>query len=106
MGYPSRLGGAPMKRVLCLVAMCLAAPGARAQDFPTKTVRLIVPNAPGGGTDVLARLFAPYLQEAWKQPVVVEHKPGAGTVVGTDYVAKSAPDGHTIGMIATALVIN
>jgi tripartite-type tricarboxylate transporter receptor subunit TctC len=55
---------------------------------------------------VLARLFAPYLQEMWKQPVVIDYKPGAGTVVGTDYVARSAPDGYTVGMIATALVIN
>jgi tripartite-type tricarboxylate transporter receptor subunit TctC len=92
----------------CLAALTLGFCAAlvSAQEFPTKPVRLIVPNEPGGGTDVLARLFAPYLQETWKQSVIVEYKPGAGTVLGTDYVAKSAPDGYTIGMIATALVIN
>src|SRR3954462_2077060 len=92
-------------RFLMGVLLC-AALSAGAQEFPTKPVRLIVPNAPGGGTDVLARLFGPFLQDLWKQSVIIEYKPGGGTVVGTDYVAKSAPDGTTIGMIATALVIN
>ncbi len=87
-------------------SLTLVAAGAAAQEFPSKPVHLVVPNAPGGGTDVLARLFSPFLQEVWKQPVIIDYKPGAGTVVGTDYVAKSAPDGYTIGMIATALVIN
>ncbi len=92
-------------RFLMGVLLCVAL-SAGAQEFPSKPVRLIVPNAPGGGTDVLARLFGPFLQEMWKQSVIIEYKPGGGTVVGTDYVAKSAPDGTTIGMIATALVIN
>jgi tripartite-type tricarboxylate transporter receptor subunit TctC len=97
-----------MRFLIALVscAPLLFASPAGAQEFPNRPVRLIVPNAPGGGTDVLARLFAPYLQDMWKQSVVVEYKPGAGTVVGTDYVAKAAPDGYTIGMIATAMVIN
>ncbi|OGA92615.1 MAG: hypothetical protein A3G27_01745 [Betaproteobacteria bacterium RIFCSPLOWO2_12_FULL_66_14] len=80
--------------------------GALAQDFPAKPVRIIVPNAAGAGTDTLARLFGQGLQEIWKQPVVVEYKPGAGMVVGTDYVAKSAPDGYTIALVQTAHVIN
>ena len=96
------------RRALVAIGAVAAMAGgvAGAQEFPSRPVHLVVPNAPGGGTDVLARLFAPYLQEMWKQPVVIDYKPGAGTVVGTDYVARSAPDGYTVGMIATALVIN
>jgi tripartite-type tricarboxylate transporter receptor subunit TctC len=66
----------------------------------------MVPFPPGGATDIIARLLAAKMQEVWGQPVVIESKPGAGTVVGTDYVAKSAPDGHTLGMVVTAHVIN
>jgi tripartite-type tricarboxylate transporter receptor subunit TctC len=76
------------------------------QSFPTKPVRLIVPNQPGGAVDILARLLQNPLQQAWKQPVLVEYKPGAGTVLGTDFVAKSNPDGHTIGIVVTSHVIN
>ena len=77
-----------------------------AQTFPVRQVRLIVPFPPGGPTDAFARVLANRLQEAWKQSVIVESKPGAGTVVGTDFVAKSAPDGHTLGMVTMAHVIN
>ena len=85
----------------------LSAPlAAQAQGFPTKPVRLIVPNAPGGSIDILARLLSQKLQELWGQPVIVDYKPGAGTVLGTDYVAKSAPDGYTLGMVITGHVIN
>ncbi|HYD58173.1 MAG TPA: tripartite tricarboxylate transporter substrate binding protein [Burkholderiales bacterium] len=77
-----------------------------AQAFPSKPVRLVVPFPPGGPTDVVGRMMASGLQAAWGQPVIVENKPGAGTVIGTDAVAKSAPDGHTIGMVITAHFIN
>jgi tripartite-type tricarboxylate transporter receptor subunit TctC len=87
---------------LLLSASAFAAPAA----FPNKPVRLIVPNQPGGAVDILARLLQNPLQETWKQPVIVEYKPGAGTVLGTDHVAKSAPDGHTIGLVVTSHVIN
>src|SRR2546430_12307930 len=79
---------------------------AAAQQFPNKVVGLMVPFPPGGATDIIGRLVAAKMQEVWGQPVVVENRPGAGTVVGTDYVAKSAPDGHTLGMVVTAYVIN
>jgi tripartite-type tricarboxylate transporter receptor subunit TctC len=65
-----------------------------------------VPFPPGGATDIIGRLLAGKMQEVWGQPVVVENRPGAGTVVGTDLVAKSAPDGHTLGVVVTAHVIN
>jgi tripartite-type tricarboxylate transporter receptor subunit TctC len=77
-----------------------------AQAFPTKPVRLIVPFPPGGATDIIGRLVAGKMQEVWGQAVIVENRPGAGTVVGTDLVAKSAPDGHTLGVVVTAHVIN
>jgi tripartite-type tricarboxylate transporter receptor subunit TctC len=77
-----------------------------ANAFPTKPVRLIVPFPPGGATDIIGRLVAGKMQEVWGQPVIVENRPGAGTVVGTDLVAKSAPDGHTLGVVVTAHVIN
>jgi tripartite-type tricarboxylate transporter receptor subunit TctC len=74
--------------------------------WPVKPVHLIVPNVPGGGIDILARLMQGELQKVWGQQVLVEYKPGAGTVLGTDYVAKSAPDGYTLGMVVTSHVIN
>lgn len=91
---------------LLMVAVCLAAHAVSAQTFPNRPVTLIVPNQPGGAMDILARLLEKGLGEAWKQPVVVVFKPGAGTVLGTDFVAKSAPDGHTIGLVITGHMIN
>lgn len=79
---------------------------AQASQWPTKPVKIIVPNVPGGGIDILARMMEVDLQKLWGQPVIVEYKAGAGTVVGTDFVAKSAPDGHTLGMVVTSHVIN
>jgi tripartite-type tricarboxylate transporter receptor subunit TctC len=66
----------------------------------------MVPFPPGGATDIVGRLVAAKMQDVWGQPVVVENKPGAGTVVGTEYVARSAPDGYTLGTVVTAYVIN
>jgi tripartite-type tricarboxylate transporter receptor subunit TctC len=93
--------------LLVMLAALLAAPGsAPAQNYPNHTVTLVVPNAPGGPMDILARLFGKQLQALWNQSVVVVYKPGAGTAVGTEFVAKSAPDGHTIGLVVTAHMIN
>lgn len=89
------------------LALALVSPGAAlAAPFPEKTVRMVVPFPPGGATDIIARLLAAKMQEIWKQPVIVENKPGAGTVLATDAVAKSRPDGHTLGFVITAHVIN
>ncbi len=93
-------------RAACVLLGTLAMTFAHGQGFPSKPVRLVVPFPPGGPTDAFARLLASRLQETWKQPVIVESKPGAGTVVGTDFIAKSAPDGHTLGMVTMAHVIN
>jgi tripartite-type tricarboxylate transporter receptor subunit TctC len=94
--------------VLALSAGLLGAgpAAAQAQNFPNHVVRLIVPFPPGGATDALARLMADKLAERWKQPVLVENKPGANTTLGTDVVAKSPPDGHTLGLVTGSHVIN
>ena len=70
--------------------------GAAAQPYPSRIVKLIVPQTPGGATDVFARKIGQLLSEKWGQPVVIENRAGAGGVVGTDVVAKSAPDGYTL----------
>jgi tripartite-type tricarboxylate transporter receptor subunit TctC len=67
-----------------------------AQTYPTKPIRLIVPYPPGGGNDTLARLFGAKLTEAWGQQVVVDNRPGAGTIIGTQIAARAVPDGYTL----------
>jgi tripartite-type tricarboxylate transporter receptor subunit TctC len=69
---------------------------AKAQTFPNKTVRLVVPFAAGGSTDIIGRTVGQKLSEIWGQPVVVDNRPGGSTVIGTDLVAKAPPDGHTM----------
>jgi len=91
-----------MMRTLLAVALAAAATTLYAQAWPAKPLRFIVPYPPGGPVDVSARLLAPKLQAELGQPVVVENKPGAGGNIGMDAVAKSAPDGYTIGMGAIA----
>lgn len=75
-----------------------------AANWPSKPVRIIVPNVPGGALDILARMLEGELSKTWKQPVIVEFKPGAGTITGTDFVAKSAPDGYTLGILAIGVL--
>ena len=81
--------------VSLFAALALVAP-AMAQTFPSKPVRIVVPFAPGGGNDLFARKMAQALSEVWKQSVFIENKPGAGGTIGTDAVAKAAPDGYTL----------
>jgi tripartite-type tricarboxylate transporter receptor subunit TctC len=82
-------------RLACVFLLCFAA-GAQAQSWPSKPVRIVVAYPPGGGIDVMARQVAARLTAAWGQPVVVENKPGANTILATDTVAKSPADGHTV----------
>jgi tripartite-type tricarboxylate transporter receptor subunit TctC len=85
-----------------LLILLLASGAALAQPFPSKAVRIVVPFPPGGGADALARLMAPKLIETWKQPVIVENKPGASGHIGADAVANAAADGYTLLMSSTA----
>ena len=87
-----------MKLILLFVLSLAAAAQAWAQ-YPNRPIRLIVPAAPGGGTDITARSFVPALAENLGQPIVIENRGGAGGVVGTDVVAKAAPDGYTLLMV-------
>lgn len=91
----------------CLwVALAMMPFAAGAQQFPTKAVHIIVPNSPGGAMDILANMYAQHLRVLWNQSVVIEYKPGANNVVGTEYVAKADADGHTICVVATPHAIN
>jgi tripartite-type tricarboxylate transporter receptor subunit TctC len=82
------------------------APHVYAQAYPSKPTRIVVPYPPGGSTDVVARLLAQHLTERWKMQVIVENRPGANSIIGTDAVAKSAPDGHTLLMGTSANATN
>ena len=85
-----------MKRVLVAAVAALGLAGAQAQEYPVKTIRLIVPLTTGAGADIAARIVAQRMSEHWKQPVIVDNRPGAGGQIGTSAVVKSEPDGHTL----------
>ena len=95
--------------VACAVfAMSLAAfpPGLSAQDYPARNVKVIVPFGAGGPADVYARILAQHLGDALKQSFIVENRPGAGAIIGTDAVAKSEPDGYTLLMMSNTHTTN
>ena len=82
--------------LLCIFASSLGTQSSHATDFPSKTVRIVIPFSAGGAPDVLLRIVVPHLSEKWKQPVVVENRPGANTNLGTVVVTKAEADGHTL----------
>jgi tripartite-type tricarboxylate transporter receptor subunit TctC len=93
-------------RLLAAIALAACAATALAQPYPSRPVRLVVGFTPGGGVDINARLLAPKLSEYLGQQVVVENKPGASTNIANEFVAKSAPDGHTLLINTSAIAIN
>jgi tripartite-type tricarboxylate transporter receptor subunit TctC len=100
-----------MTASLLALGLALALPGpAHSQpaspDFPTRPVRMIVPYPPGGSVDPVARLVSQKLTEMWKQQVIVDNRPGASTIIGTEAVAKAAPDGYTLLITASTHVSN
>jgi tripartite-type tricarboxylate transporter receptor subunit TctC len=95
-----------MKNFLAALAASAIALAANAQPYPNRAVKIIVPFGPGGFTDVAARILQKELAPAIGQPVIIENRPGAGSTIGTDAVAKAPPDGYTLVMISTAHVIS
>lgn len=98
------------RALLALLGASAAAPFARAQSTgafqPTRAVRILSPQQPGGSTDAVLRPLAQKLSELWGQPVLVDNRPGGGTLIATQAVVQAAPDGHTLGLAINALTIN
>jgi tripartite-type tricarboxylate transporter receptor subunit TctC len=98
-----------MQRALssALIGLCLLASPVQAQsDYPSKPVKIIVPSAPGGGTDIAARVLAQHLSQSLGQQFFIDNRPGAGNMIGIEAAARSAPDGYTLLMTASTLSIN
>src|SRR5258708_6900651 len=91
---------------LAVAALGLACSAARAQDYPTKPVKWVVPYPPGGTTDILARLIGQYLSEHLGQQFIIDNRPGAGNNIGTEVVVNSPPDGYTVLLVNPANGIN
>jgi len=95
-----------LKHAILLAAMLAFAAAAPAQTYPAKPIRIVVPAVPGGGTDILARLLSPRLTELFGQTIIVDNRGGAFTNIGTEIVARSAPDGYTVLIATTPHAIN
>src|SRR3989454_11522503 len=89
-------GSSRLRRALCVLAAFPALSGALAQDYPSRPVRVVAPSAPGGGFDLVGRVLAQKLGEQTGQAFVVENRAGAGTLAGTQIVARAAPDGYNL----------
>ncbi|MDB5795017.1 MAG: hypothetical protein JWR25_1396 [Noviherbaspirillum sp.] len=105
--------GAAARRINRFLASCLiaaaglsATAGAVAQTWPTKPIRFIVPYPAAGGTDIVARLVGAKISQKFGQPVIIDNKPGASSIIGTDLLAKAPPDGYTMGLITGSHAIN
>ena len=94
------------RKIVALSALMCSATLAWAQAYPSKPIRMIVPLAAGGGTDIVARTMAQKMGELLLQPIVVDNRPGGGTVIGAELAAKSAPDGYTLYVSSPTIVIN
>jgi tripartite-type tricarboxylate transporter receptor subunit TctC len=94
-----------LRVIIAALACALTAAPASAQDFPNKPIRIVVPFGPGGGGDIVGRIFGQALQEKLGQPVVVENKPGAAGTLGNEMIARAEKDGYTIGVMTAGQVI-
>ena len=100
----------PLRQIAALFALAgtviASTPAARADDYPSRPVKIIVPFGAGGPTDVYTRAIAEELRKSLRQPFVMENRPGAGTTIGTDVVAKAPPDGYTLLMVSGTQTVN
>jgi tripartite-type tricarboxylate transporter receptor subunit TctC len=97
-----------MRRMMWLLVglILISSAGAHGADYPAKAITIIVPFAPGGSNDIVARAIGQKLNEDWGQPVVVDNRPGAGGVIGSEFVARAAPDGYTLLLVSSTFTIN
>ena len=108
---PERAAGAAVRRALCAsVPMLLLSGGlvgsVAAADFPSKAIRMVIPFAPGGSNDIVGRMVGQQLQDRVGQPVIIDNRGGAGGVIGTELVARAAPDGYTLLIVSVAFAFN
>jgi tripartite-type tricarboxylate transporter receptor subunit TctC len=100
----------PRRARVCLVGICLlmltGAAEVRADDYPSRPIHIVVPTQAGAAQDIVARLLQPYLERSLGQPVIVENRSGASTMIGTDAVAKATPDGYTLLIVPTTFTVN
>jgi tripartite-type tricarboxylate transporter receptor subunit TctC len=92
--------------LLAALLMLTGATDARADTYPSRPIRIVVPTQAGAAQDIMARLLQPYLEKSLGQPIIVENRSGASTMIGTDAVAKATPDGHTLLIVPTTFTVN
>src|SRR5687768_14218631 len=96
----------PLKVSIIAATICIATASLAQTAYPTRSVRVVVGFPPGGSTDIVARLLAPGLSETFKHPFIIDNRPGANSNIGSEIVAKSTPDGHTISVVSASFSTN